>query len=608
MPIVDILQTVYSLANVVYAQVQQVKANQEQCKRLAERIQIVIEAIKKLDAQKSDVYQSGLTALKNCLENCSKVIKKFADDTWYKQILNAGTAKEQFVDLNQQLERAIAQLNLGLNVQQIMNQQHDKQDQAKDYAHICSQQAVIIKLIEGNSQKLNKINLNQEEEQLILRQQFASVKRRIKELDVSGSTEKELIDSSLLIRYFDLSFVEKMMKQSHDTYRGQWQNDSVVIKSFNLREKEKKSFLQAVKTYASLNHKNIVRLYGVCTELEQPYLVMEYLENDSLHCFLEKNSLSATQQKQFMLESAKGLSFLHKKMIKHGCLNSHHVMLDGDKHIKLIGFKALKRSSDIAVEWQAPECLKNAEDTFASDVYSLGMLFWEIVTGKKIFSEYQGSDRQQKIKTAVLAGQRPQIPAHVPEIYRDIITKCWQSDPNKRPFAQDIAATLENTQLQDNAIPQKDLAESKEDSAVLATQQPLVDGEAYFQQGMQHEKTKEYAKAYACYEQARQKNHVKAYTNVAFFLLKGQGGVKLDKAKARDYFEVAAKKDHVRAMVCLALMLEHGDGIPKDLHTALHWHQQAAAGGHSASKTAAEKLEKMLGVVVYPSTTASLRC
>ncbi len=585
MPIADVIQSVYNIAKLVYDQAQLAKANKAQCRSLSSRVNIAVTAIKDLEKVKdSEQYMPGLKALETCLQECLVFITTFSKKNWVKNLLKGGTYKERFEELNEQLQKAIQQLNLGLVAQLIINREQDKKDEIEDNMHIQNQQAFIIQLNQEANQQLRDVRLAQEEQKAIYLNQFASIKARIAALDNTKIQSKPLIDHHLLLPYYELTFHEKVME---GIYRGDWNEQRVAIKALEMDSKimddDMAELTREVQIMSRLRNPYIVQLYGVCLEPQRPCLVMEYMEKGSLEQYLQEAKLEAGQKKQIALDIAKGLSYLHQQHVFHRDLKSANVLINYFGQAKLHNFglakiksnsvkTIIKKSeSSASVAWQAPECLqKNNVHSEKSDVYSFGIILWEIMTSKKPYQQYQGQGREKRIIEHVLAAKRETISQEIPEFYSNLIQACWDEKPERRPDVQTIIRQLE-------------------------AYQPVAEltGEEYYQRGISYEKENKQTEAYAEYLKASRKDYYKAYTNIGFFSLKGIGGVKEDKSFARDCFLKATEKGHARAMYNIARMFEQADGVDKDVESAKEWYKKAMDAGDKEARKKYDTLSNL---------------
>jgi serine/threonine protein kinase len=301
---------------------------------------------------------------------------------------------------------------------------------------------------------------------------------------------------------------------------------------------------------------------------------MEYMAQGSLYEVLAKTTFSPEQQKQMALSIAKGLGYLHRQGILHRDLKSANILLDASGQAKLADFglsKSEMRSIQTiqersqAIAWQAPECLQRASQyTEASDIYSFGMILWEIVTQKR---PYAGKDTGTIVKS-VLSGQRESV-KDFPEVYRSLIEGCWQPNPDQRPAIKAIIATLEAYESQKK-----------------------LSAETLYDRGTEFEKVGKHPEAYADYADAAAMGHVKANTNAGFLALTGKGTAQ-NKSEAYERFLQSAQKGHARAMMNLARMLEKGDGVTQNPVQALTWYTRAANLGDEQGKTKSQSLQKL---------------
>lgn len=652
--ITDILQNLFSVAKKIYEQVELAKANQAQCQLLKTRIEIVMNAIKDLDKMKeSDHYKSGLEALEKCLHEALNLIHAFAKSkSWFKKVMKASTADEKFKTINEQLQKCMHDLNLGMVAQQIVNREQDVKAQQKDFDYIQKNQDLILKLNQEAKKDLGLIKLQQQEHAIIMVKQFASMQAKLNGLNKPKSN----IDPHFQIPYFQLRFEKKLGIGSFGkVYSGLYRKQKVAIKMIerNLEKDQHELFIREVQIMSRLHSPHIVQLYGACIEPDSLCLVMECMEQGSLDTFLAKGALEPNQQKEIALSIARGLDYIHSKNMIHCDLKSANILLSekGIAKIADFGLSRVGTQSIIgitqksqAIEWQAPECLTvNPKFTPASDIYAFGMIMWEIVTGSKPFADVK-TEREKYILEMASKGQRETLPLDVDPCYRDLIEACWQTNPSKRPSLETVIERLEAYQpaqinkvkiaVQDKtpfspifdkltevkrnaeAIKATEVVLEPSSNAALrfgtfspkfgspslkqtnsdneTVQSPKEEGEKYYQRGLEAEKAKNCASAFRNYQAAVKLGHPKAHTNLGFFYLQGLGCLQKDLGKAHELFLKAAEAGHTRAMINLASMYKHGKGVSKDETQALEWYKKAATLGDANAIAASMKLQSNL--------------
>lgn len=578
----DAISGIYKVTKLIYDQVQLVKANKKQCQRLSERVRIVEQAVKDLEkAPEVSRYEAGLNALHHCLTNALAFIEKFsASNRLERYLLKTGTSKEQFAELNDELQKAVQQLNLGLTAQQLMNQEQDKADREADAKALLDNQKEILAKNEAMLQDLQGLKLDAQDRHDVLllqiqalHQQFANVLQspRASVRAPSG------LEASLQIPYYELAFEAKIAEGSFGkVYKGRLYEQTVAIKLLTgqLTHTEEAQFKREVQIMSRLRHPHITQFLGSAITNHQACLVMEYLEKGALYEVLGQTPLTPELQKQLAVDIAKGLHYLHSQTIWHRDLKSANILVDAHFKAKISDFGLSKiHTTSIqtitersqAPKWQAPECFaRHAQYTDKSDIYSYGVILWEIFTGQRPYAQIA----DEKFIGYLLSGQRETIPAHVPEPIAKLIDDCWQTDPLKRPALPQIIKAVEAYQ----------------------PRPPSPSPEERYHRGLDYERQKDYSKAYQEYQQSAAKGYFKANTNVGLFFLRGLGGAPQDKAQAYQSFLKGANNGHLRAMVNVAMMLEYGDGIQKDIDQACYWYQQAAEQG---DKQAHERYQKL---------------
>jgi len=242
---------------------------------------------------------------------------------------------------------------------------------------------------------------------------------------------------------------------------GWWNKVDVAIKQprETLPAYLKEEFINEAKIMAECKSPYIVTLYGVCTEGDHNDLVMEYVPNGSLHSLLQNKSkeISWNLRCEIALDIGKGLSYLHdEKNILHRDLKSLNILLGVDYHAKICDFglsKVKLESSTFeplgknypkgTICWAAPEVLKDAAaPSKASDIYSYGMILWEIASREK---PYKNAMDGLIVIDWIKSGKKEEIPKDCPADYGNIVKECWIDEPKSRPSAKEVVTKLLKT-------------------------------------------------------------------------------------------------------------------------------------------------------------------
>ncbi len=150
---------------------------------------------------------------------------------------------------------------------------------------------------------------------------------------------------------------------------------------------------------ASLDHPNIAQILdGGMTERGQPYFVMEYVQGIPITQYCDAHKLGVDDRLRLSLQVAKALGFAHKKLIVHRDIKPNNILVTDKQEVKLLDFgiaKLLEQAPDMALTktgesfltpgFAAPEQLRNQAITVATDVYQLGLVIYELLTGKQAY-------------------------------------------------------------------------------------------------------------------------------------------------------------------------------------------------------------------------------
>jgi len=210
----------------------------------------------------------------------------------------------------------------------------------------------------------------------------------------------------------------------------------------NTHEKLKSDFVVEMRQLSKLRHPCITTVMGaVIDPLEEPMLVMEYMERGSLYDLLHNESvaLDGTLLLPILKDVAQGGRFLHAAVpqVIHGDIKAQNVLVDSKFRAKLTDFGlSQKKAMGLATGtplWMAPELLRReTSNTAASDVYSFGIVLYEVYSRE---DPYAGEDLEQVIKDVcnVSINRRPAVPFSMPPKVSEIMEECMKSNPKERP-------------------------------------------------------------------------------------------------------------------------------------------------------------------------------
>ncbi|XP_071799993.1 tyrosine-protein kinase receptor Tie-1-like [Asterias amurensis] len=225
----------------------------------------------------------------------------------------------------------------------------------------------------------------------------------------------------------------------------------------NATSADRQHFLEELKTMTLHgSHPNLVKILGACQHEGILYVAMEYLSNGDLRCYLRKArsmedegqaSLSPQKLLRFALDVAKGMQHLAAHGVIHRDLAARNILLDDNLVAKVSDF-GLSRGEDVYVQtsktrvptrWLSLESLTHQTYTSMSDVWSFGILLWEIAT--------LGGTPYPGIKTQFLTyrlqnGYRMPKPGNSDAKIYNLMLKCWQDNPDDRPSFKKLVSVL----------------------------------------------------------------------------------------------------------------------------------------------------------------------
>eukprot|EP01138_Halocafeteria_seosinensis_P006763 gb/GECG01006916.1/.p1 GENE.gb/GECG01006916.1/~~gb/GECG01006916.1/.p1 ORF type:complete len:419 (+),score=68.06 gb/GECG01006916.1/:1-1257(+) len=246
-------------------------------------------------------------------------------------------------------------------------------------------------------------------------------------------------------------------------YKGTWKGKSVAIKSLfdpKVDEKLKQEFMDELHVMRQLSHPAIVEFKGASTTPPHMFFLMELCKYGSLFSLLhepsgeqKKLTLDDRTLVQMATDVASAIEYLHglSPPLIHRDIKSHNLLVTNDLRLKLcdFGLVATRNTTAGTPNYMAPELLTDRPFSKAVDVYSFGILLWEMWSCRIPFSGWRPAD----IRDNVSKGERPDTRIiKCPDMILQLMKDCWQQDHKKRPDISTVAANLRNWKPQQSNV------------------------------------------------------------------------------------------------------------------------------------------------------------
>nr|XP_060637390.1 ephrin type-A receptor 5 isoform X6 [Anolis sagrei ordinatus] len=230
----------------------------------------------------------------------------------------------------------------------------------------------------------------------------------------------------------------------------------VAIKTLKVgySDKQRRDFLGEASIMGQFDHPNIIHLEGVVTKSKPVMIVTEYMENGSLDTFLKKNDgqFTVIQLVGMLRGIASGMKYLSDMGYVHRDLAARNILINSNLVCKVSDFGLSRileddpeaayttRGGKIPIRWTAPEAIAFRKFTSASDVWSYGIVMWEVVSyGERPYWEMTNQD----VIKAVEEGYRLPSPMDCPATLYQLMLDCWQKERNSRPKFDEIVCMLD---------------------------------------------------------------------------------------------------------------------------------------------------------------------
>uniref|UniRef100_A0A1D1Z628 non-specific serine/threonine protein kinase n=1 Tax=Anthurium amnicola TaxID=1678845 RepID=A0A1D1Z628_9ARAE len=238
-----------------------------------------------------------------------------------------------------------------------------------------------------------------------------------------------------------------------DLFRGTYCSQDVAIKVLKperLNAEMQQEFAQEVYIMRKVRHRNVVQFIGACTRAPNLCIVTEFMFGGSIYDFLhkQKGMFKLPALLRVAIDVSKGMNYLHQNNIIHRDLKAANLLMDEYEVVKVADFgvaRVIAQSGVMTAEtgtyrWMAPEVIEHKPYDHKADVFSFGVVLWELLTARL---PYEYITPLQAAVGVVQKGLRPTIPKNTDPKLTELLERCWQQDPSLRPDFSEILDILQ---------------------------------------------------------------------------------------------------------------------------------------------------------------------
>lgn len=247
------------------------------------------------------------------------------------------------------------------------------------------------------------------------------------------------------IRFEDVEELKWLGSGAHGcVFLGKYKEEQVAVKKL----KELKMTLKEERLLRTLKHKNVIGFRGVCSQPPVYCVIMEYCPR-SLFEVIQEHEIPPALVVHWGSQIACGMEYLHSKGVIHRDLKSPNILIASDNDtLKITDFgtshefkgKSTKMSFNGTVAWMAPEIIRSESCNAKVDVWSFGVVLWELLTGEL---PYKGVDAGAIVWGVGSNSLHLPVPSTAPDGFTLILKQCWNAEPKHRPEFRQIVLHME---------------------------------------------------------------------------------------------------------------------------------------------------------------------
>uniref|UniRef100_A0A668AUP6 Tyrosine-protein kinase n=1 Tax=Myripristis murdjan TaxID=586833 RepID=A0A668AUP6_9TELE len=223
---------------------------------------------------------------------------------------------------------------------------------------------------------------------------------------------------------------------------GSWREKKVAVKMVREEAMSEEEFIEEARIMTRLSHCKLVQLYGVCTQRSPMCLVFEFMENGCLSDYLRarRGRLSQDTMLGMCLDVSEGMAYLESSNFIHRDLAARNCLVSKNNEVKVSDFGMTRfvfddqytssQGSKFPVKWSSPEVIKYCKFSSKSDVWSFGVLMWEVYSEGRLPYEHRSN---AEVVESLNAGLRLLKPRLAPDAVYLLMEWCWKEKPDDRP-------------------------------------------------------------------------------------------------------------------------------------------------------------------------------
>uniref|UniRef100_A0A3P8WXY5 Tyrosine-protein kinase n=1 Tax=Cynoglossus semilaevis TaxID=244447 RepID=A0A3P8WXY5_CYNSE len=227
---------------------------------------------------------------------------------------------------------------------------------------------------------------------------------------------------------------------------GRWRGRKVAVKMIKEECMSEEEFKEEARVMMKLSHSKLVQLFGICSQHSPMCLLFEFMENGCLSDYLRtrKGRLSPDLMLGMCLDVSEGMAYLESSGFIHRDLAARNCLVSKNNEVKVSDFGMTRfvlddqytssQCSKFPVKWSAPEVIRYCKFSSKSDVWSFGVLMWEVYNEGRL--PYENRSNTEVVES-LNSGLRLLKPRLAPDAVYLLMEWCWKEKPDDRPtFAQ----------------------------------------------------------------------------------------------------------------------------------------------------------------------------